>query len=296
MGVIQPVVAANEVMWVLLSEQSGAYTEAAAALQADWRLVSRGRDLQILNSRELPAGLPPAALITLGSGALQVAMTRVESNPEWAHVPVLAALLPREGFSAIWRRPPTSVSAAYLDQPFERYLELIRRAFPRLPRVGVLLSPDAQAARPALLKAATDRGLQLVVGTVARPDTLYASLRDVLAESDVLLVLPDSAVADASAVQNMLISAYRQRVPVVCYSPALVKAGATVGLYASPIQVGRQVAAILKAPLSGPNWPTHRLAEGFTIAVNEQVSRSLGLDVPGATELTEAMRRQEGSR
>jgi putative ABC transport system substrate-binding protein len=295
-GVLRPVLAANEVMWVLLSDQTGTYTEAAAALQADWRVATRGRDLQILNSRELPAGPPPAALVTLGSAALHVAMARVESSPEWAHVPVLAALLPREGFAAIWKRPPNWVSAAYLDQPFERYLELIRRAFPRLTRVGVLLGPDAQTTRPVLLKAATDRGLQLVVGTVARPDAMYASLRTVLAECDVLLVLPDSTVADASALQNTLISAYRQRVPVVSFSPALVKAGAALGLYASPAQVGRQVAAMLKVPLNSPNWSAHRLAEGFTITVNEQVSRSLGLDVPDVSELTDALRRQEGLR
>lgn len=288
--------AGNEPVWVLLSDNTGPYIEAAGALQADWRQVAHGKDLLILNTRELPIGTPPAALVTFGSSALRVAMERVESNADWARVPVLGALLPREGFASIWKRPPAWVSAAYLEQPFERYLELIRRAFPRLTRVGLLLGADASASVPALTKAAADRGLRLIVGTVTRPDAMYTSLRVVLSESDVLLVLPDSSVADASALQNMLITAYRQRVPVVTYSPALVKAGATLGLYASPNQVGRQVAAMLKTPLNGQNWPAPRLAEGFTIAVNEQVCRSLGLDVPDASEMTDAMRRQEGLR
>lgn len=288
--------AANEPVWVLLSDNSWAYTEAATALQTDWRQSPRGKELVILTTRELPVGGPPAALVTFGSAALRVAMERVESNAEWARVPVLGALLPREGFASIWKRPPAWVSAAYLDQPFERYLELIRRALPRLTKVGVLLGPDAATTSPALVKAAADRGLHLVVGSVTRPDAMYASLRTVLAESDVLLVLPDSAVADPSAVQNMLITAYRQRVPVVSYSPALVKAGATLGLYGSPNQVGRQVATMLKAPFNAQSWPAPRLADGFTIAINEQVCRSLGLDVPDISELTDAMRRQEGMR
>lgn len=288
--------AANEPVWVVVSDNTWAYTESANALQAEWRQPNRGRDLLVVNARELPTGVPPAAMITLGSAALRVAMERVESNAEWAKVPVLSALLPRDGFAAIWKRPPAWVSAAYLDQPFERYLELIRRAFPRLTKVGMLLGADAATKGHALVKAAADRGLRLVVGTVNPDEGVYTSLRAVLAEADVLLVLPDGAVADGAAVQNMLITAYRQRVPVVTYSPALVKAGATLGLYASPAQVGRQVASMLKAPINAQNWPVSRMADYFTIAVNEQVCRSLGLDVPDVSELADAMRRQEGMR
>jgi putative ABC transport system substrate-binding protein len=283
-------------VWVLLSDQSPTYTEVGAALQAEWRPALRGRELVVLSARELPASPLPSALITLGSAATQLAMARAEASPEWARVPMLAGLLPRDGFNAIWKRPPAWVSAAWLDQPFERYLELIRRALPRLHRVGVLLGPATQGLRPALAKAAADRGLQLVVGSVNQADEMYPSLRAVLADAEVLLVLPDRTVGDPTALQNMLITAYRQRVPVVGYSPALVKSGATLGLYASPAQVGRQLAAMLKPPIAASNWPASRPAEGFTVVVNEQVSRSLGLDVPDVTELTEALRRQEGLR
>lgn len=289
--------AGNEsAVWVLLSDHSPTYTEAANALQADWRQATRGKDLLVLGSSELPGGAPPAALVTLGSAALRTAAERVEANPDWARVPVLSALIPREGFAAIWKHPSNWVSAAYLDQPFERYLDLIRRALPRAIRVGVLLGPQSLGMRAALVKAASDRGLLLVTGTVMRPDAMYASLRAVLAESEVLLVLPDSTVADPSGVQNMLITAYRQRVPVVTYSPALVKAGATLGLYASPAQVGKQVAGMLKAPIQSNNWPAPRWAEGYTVTINAQVARSLGLDLPEASELSEAMHRQDGGK
>lgn len=289
--------AGNEsLVWLLLSDHSPTYLEAANALQADWRQATRGKDLLLLGPSELPAGPPPAALITLGSAALRVAGERIEANPDWARVPVLSALIPREGFNAIWKHPSAWVSAAYLDQPFERYLDLIRRALPRASKVGVLLGPQSVGMRAALVKAASDRGLLLVTGTVMRPDTMYASLRAVLAESEVLLVLPDSTVAAPSGVQNMLITAYRQRVPVVTYSPALVKAGATLGLYASPAQVGRQVANMLKAPIQTSNWPAPRTADGYTVAVNEQVARSLGLDVPEVSALTEALQRLESSK
>lgn len=297
MGLVQ---AASEAVWILPSDASWAYTESAAALQAEWRQVGRGRELKLLAARELPAGPPPAAVVTLGATALRLVMERATAQPEWTRVPVLSALVPRDGFAAIWNRPPAWVSAAYLDQPVERYLALIRRALPSLSKVGVLVHEDALAQRQALLKAAQGAGMRLMVGTVKGPDTLSAALRTVLAEADVLLILPDSAVADVAALQHMLMTAYRQRVPVVSYSPAVVKAGAALGLYASPAQAGRQVAAMLKGALSAPAvgsaWPTPRVADGFTIAINEQVCRSLGLDVPDVAVLTDAVRREEGMR
>ena len=293
--------AASESVWVLPSDNAWAYAEAVTALQSDWPQVGRGKELVILRARELPAGASPLALVTLGATALRMAMERVGAQADWGRVPVLAGLLPRDGFAAVWKRPPAWVSAAYLDQPVERYLALIRRAMPRLTKVGVLVHEEATSQRQALNKAAQAQGVRLVIGSVGAPDTLSGALRSVLADADVLLILPDSAVADVSALQHMLITAYRQRVPVVSYSPALVKAGVAMGLYAAPSQAGHQVAAMLKGPLTAPSgasavWPAPRLADAFTVAINEQVCRSLGLDVPDVSVLTDALRREEGMR
>ncbi|HET8693334.1 MAG TPA: ABC transporter substrate binding protein [Aquabacterium sp.] len=291
-----PAVAATEPIWVVLSDNSWAYTEAAGTLQAEWGQGIEGRDMLFLTAKDLPTGVPPSAIITLGSAALRSVMQRVNSVPEWSHVPVLAALVPRDGFAAIWKHPPAWVSAVYLDQPVERYLDLIRQSFPGLTRVGVMLGSDSSTLEATLTKAATDRGLRLVTRQVSKPDAMYDTLRSVLADSDVLLVLPDGVVTDTASIQNVLIMAYRQRIPVVSYSPGLVKAGATLGLYASPAQVGQQVAAILKAQPSWQNGMPPRLADTFTIAVNEQVCKSLGLTVPKVSDVTEAIRRKEGRR
>lgn len=288
--------AAGDSVWVLPSDAGGAHAEALSALQVAWRQSGRRGDLIVLESGQLPAEGHPGAVVTLGSGALRQVHSRAEMQADWARVPVLAALIPREAFTSIWRRPPAWVSAVYLDQPPERYMELIRRVFPKSTRVGVLLGPDGQAMRQVLAEEASERGLQLTPVTVGHPDMLYAALRTALADSDVLLVLPDSTVADAGALQRVLIAAYRQRIPVVAYSPALVRSGAALGLYASPAQVGRQVASMLKHAPQAANWPASRLADGFMIAANEQVCRSLGLDVPEPVALAELIRRQEGGR
>src|SRR5690606_30121363 len=151
-----------------------------------------------------------------------------------------------------------------------------RRATPQLRKVGVLTgtSPVAEAHRQALNHAAQQQGLTLVIEQVESPEAVFPSLRKVLAEAQVLLLLPDGALAGPATLQRMLIAAYRQRVPVVTYSPALVKAGAAIGLYASPQQVGRQVMGMLKGSLNAPSlaasWPAPQVADDFTIYINEQ--------------------------
>lgn len=294
--------AAGGVVWVLPSDTSWAYTEAIAALQDAWRQGAGGMELVILKPQDLPAESPPTAVVTLGGAALRWVRERAASQASWARVPLICALLPRDGFTAIWKRPPSTVSAAYLDQSVHRYLMLVRLAMPRLNKVGVLLHEDAMEQREVLIREAQQHGVKLAIGVVSTPGSLSAALREVMAEVDVLLILPDSRVADPSAVQHMLMTAYRQRIPVLAYSPALVKAGAALGLYASPAQVGRQVAGMLRTGLGAGgtsavvDWPASRSADAFTVAVNEQVCRSLGLDVPSVATLTDALQREENKR
>ncbi len=285
-----PLWASPEPVWVVHSDGGGIHLEAIAALQADWKQIKGERDLAIHLAHELPAGPAPAAVVTLGSTALRAVQERLDDTPTWAQVPVLAALMPKEAVHALWHRPVAQLSAAYLDQPFERYLDLIKATWPAVTRVGLLVGPDQALNSPALFKVALDRGLKLALGRVARAESMYATLRAVLADSDVLLVLPDATVADAGGLQSMLITAYRQRMPVVAYSPAMVKAGAALGLYASPPQIGRQVSGMLKATLAGTR-NSLRMADGITVTVNDQLFRSLGWSPPEASALTATLRR-----
>lgn len=282
--------ASSEPIWLVMSSPTGIHAEAAAAFQADWKAGRPDREVVVCQAQDLPNGAPPGGIVTLGLVALRAVLERIDNQAGWAHVPVVAALIPKEGLQATLRHAPPNLTAAYLDQPFERYVELIKLAWPSFNRLGLLVGPEQSQSSPAMFKAAQERGFKLSLGRVSRPESLFGTLRTVLSESDVLLVLPDAALADAADLQTILITAYRQRTPVVAYSPALVKAGAALGLYASPAQAGRQVATLLRATLSGSRV-SPRLAEGITVSINEQVCRSLGWSLPDGNTLAEALKR-----
>lgn len=281
--------------WLVASDRGDAYDEAIQVLRAE----TPGVAWRVFTATGLPApgphDTPPRAIVTLGSGAWRALAERVEKDPTLAQVPLLAGLLPRAAFEALspTRSGPVA-SAVWLDPAVERYLDLVRRTMPERLRVGVLFGPTSRQLRPAVVKATYDRGLELVEATV-QGDDFYPALAQVLREADVLLALPDNAIYHSGTLNNVLIAAYRQRVPVVSYAASHVKAGATMALHVTPAQAGRQLATVLRRSLADRRpLPPPAAANDWSLSVNTQVARSLGIQIGDTEALLAALRRMEG--
>lgn len=294
---------APAVVWVALAERGGIHEDAAAALRDALRSGSGSQspDVKIALWRDLQFGQgpAPAMIVTMGSGAYRGMVERASREPALASVPLVATLLPRSSFDAIALAPQVRATAVLLDQPVARYAELLRRAMPDHRRVGVVFGPTTLPLRQPLADALASRGFQLIDATVpagASADAVFPALSSVLQSCDVLLALPDALVVNAASLQNMLIAAYRQRIPMVSYSAAHVRAGATLAVHTTPAQAATQTVAVLRRMLAGRQLPPLQLAETFEVVANEQVARSLGLALPDTEALEAAMRRQEAGQ
>lgn len=211
-------------------------------------------------------------------------------------VPLLAVLVPRSWYLATGRAAlraggRRSVSAIYIDQPFERQARLIRLAFPDARRVGVLLSGEQAGLLDGLDAALRSQRLGLVSAVLAEDQRLITALETVLTEADLLLAVPDPRVFNRNTAQSIFLTSYRYRDPVVGYSRSLTRAGALLSLHSSPSQIGRQSAEWIGSAVNGgsvrlppPAYPAY-----FSVTVNEQVARSLGLAVPSAEALEQAL-------
>jgi putative tryptophan/tyrosine transport system substrate-binding protein len=284
--------AADPLLWVVAPDQTGPYAEALAAL----RDGLTGTQLRSLSPAQLPAAVrdgAPALVITLGSAALTAALGRASADPLLAQVPVAAGLLPRSSVEALPPRGSPPLTAVWLDPAVERHLDLIRLALPTVKRVGVLWGPSSRLWRPALQRAATERGLQLIEAEPSDTE-LFPALSQVLGEADVFLALPDNAVFTPTRLNNMLIAAYRQRVPVVGYAATHVRAGAVLALYTEPHQVGRELAQLARRVLAERRAPPPAPSRLWRVGLNDQVARSLGLVLPEEARLTQALQRSEG--
>jgi ABC-type uncharacterized transport system substrate-binding protein len=286
-----PLAAAQPSIVVVTSERSPSYDEVISAL-AD-RLVQGGLsapDLVVLTPDEMhkQAGVSPRLWLVLGTSAAQ-SLVNSESK-----APQLHLLQTRHSFLQVSarRRPHSPVSAIFLDQPINRQLQLLRLAFPERKRIGMLMGPVSQIQEPAFRSAAADLGLNLDSSLVERGESLYPALQRLLGGAEVLLAVADPVVYNPATLQNILLSTFRVRVPVVAFSPAYVKAGALLALYSTPTQFGNQAGKIALAVLQGSPLPAPQYPADFVVGVNAHVIRAMGMNLNEA-ELIARLRRTE---
>ncbi len=283
-----------------LSEVGGVHLEAAQALQAAWERDPRqSLTWRIGSWQDLPsasADAAPQLIVTLGQSAWRGVVERALAQPALARVPLLAALLPQSGYQDLAAKVALRSTAVFLDQPPARYVQLLQLAQPDRKRVGVLFGPDSISAKAELARAFAARGLTLVSATVLSDDkAIYPALRALLDEADILLALPDRLVFNAGTMPNILVTAYRQRVPLVSYSAAHVRAGALLALHTGATDTIGQIVAAMRQILSGRGLPPPRMADGCSVAINEQVARSLDLVLPDSRVLARTLQRESVS-
>ena len=279
-------------VWLVLGDAGSAHREAAEALRQEVDASRPGGIEWIsLTPGQLASAPAPRAIVAVGSPAFSAVVNHakaLDSPP-----PVVATLLPRAAYERILqsagRRLPAT--AVVLDQPPARQAAAIRLALRDARRVGMLVGAESRGLLPAYRAALAAAGLELNGGEVSAGG-LAATLQEVLTDSDVLLAVPDPAIFNGDTVANILAAGYRRQVPLIGFSPAYVKAGALMGLFVTPAQLGTGASSALFAALRG-ELPPPQAPGDFTVEANAAVARSLGLTIDAAL-IRRELRRREG--
>jgi putative ABC transport system substrate-binding protein len=272
---------------LIASEEGGAYRDVVDAFRAAFASSRQVRTwtLAELDGRQIRAITGENNLIV----PIGLKATRAVAEQHVGRAAVLGLMIPRVSAERLnWPAvlPRRKISFVYIDQPASRYLGLVEATFARANQVGLVVSGENAEAANLLQQEAARRHLSLVLEMVARPEDVAPALRHVLPESDVLLLLPDSVAFHAGNAQNVLLTTYRYRVPVVGFSQGLSKAGAVAVVFSSPAQIGRQGALMASRwkPESG-DLPPSQHADEFSVAFNSYVARSLGVVLPDLAEV-----------
>lgn len=229
-------------------------------------------------------------VIAVGMKAMELAVTRFDA-------PVLGVMIPKMGYEALleshpWHHQTKTTSAIYLDQPWGRQLNFIRAALPGHKTVGLLYSSDTRITLPRLPK-----GMSINAQSTRPVENLFTTLENVLNNSDVLLVVPDSEIYSSSNVRNILLTSYRYKVPLIGISQAYVNAGALGAIFSTPEQLAMQTAeAIISFAMNG-KLPRPQYPASFSISLNQQVARSLEIVLDSPEAIRERMDKAgEGER
>jgi hypothetical protein len=183
--------------------------------------------------------------------------------------------------SQVWRDvmaqvPPAraaSMTAIYAEPAPADQLQLIALLYHRPARVAAIVA-DPRFFAPALAGAAD-------VYAFPEGEDLNRLLNRI-AQTEVLLALPDNAVFNAENIRNILLSTYRHKQAVIGFSSDMVRAGALASTYSDIDDINVQVAEtvarfVTSGELAPPQFPRY-----FRTVVNEGVARSLDVDVDSA--------------
>jgi hypothetical protein len=190
------------------------------------------------------------------------------------------------------RTSPESETLAeiYIDQPYRRYFDLIRMAVPRAGRVGLLIHASDIESIDIIAESASQLDLTLKTSIVSNERNIGEALSSILNDIDVLLALPDSRIHNSHTISHILTTAYHNNIPVIGFSSAYVKAGAAAAIYTSPDDIARQLSdVVLEVIFNGHVNRRLQHATYFSVSVNFEVARSLGLAPISPSEVKQRM-------
>lgn len=236
-------------------------------------------------------------VVTIGSESLRQVLDTKTSQP------VLSVLTRRaifdhllESHKLTLNNPKHPISAIFLDQPIQRQLNLISCLFnhyqPKL--VGVILGTESSYHQDNLQKLASNFPFTLQTVIVDKFESPATVLDSLLNDAKVILAVPDSRIYNPKTARGMLLTAFHKRVPLVGYSRTFVNNGAFAAVYSNTKQLADQTADEIitimnnKGKLREPQYPRE-----FTISVNHQVARSLGVPIDNEAQVKQAMDKLE---
>lgn len=270
---------------LLMSDSTPAYQQFSATLKN--ALAASKAGVSIIESRagenlQSANGKKTDLIVAAGAKATESAIANFDA-------PVLSVMIPKVAYETLLEKRlpqqrPKAVSAIYLDQPWGRQLNFIRAALPEHSIVGLLYSPNTSIFLPRL-----PPGMSINAQSVRSPQTLFATLENILEHSDVLLVIPDSEIYSNNNVRNILLTSYRMKVPLVGISQAYVNAGALGAIFSTPEQIAEQTGVTIGLFAAGRHLPGAQYPASFSIGLNRQVAHSLGIVLDSPEAIRERM-------
>ncbi len=175
----------------------------------------------------------------------------------------------------------------YIDQPAYRYVNLAKEAFPGIATLGFLYGDVSSVHVDELTEASSKAKVDFEGFHVLPSMKLPKDLKRIFAKSDALMVMPDPYLYNRHSVQGVLLASFRYKKPMIAYSESFVKAGALLGVFSTPAQIGIDTAKFvicIKEQCPKSKIKRHHPHE-FTVVVNSVVARQLGLKLKSAEEL-----------
>jgi putative ABC transport system substrate-binding protein len=213
----------------------------------------------------------PAAVVAVGSDALHSVL-------DWESPAKIVSTMTLEADRAAGSRAGRVAAAIYLDIPVRTLIAELRRLFPEKARVGVIRNPGRGGEIDLQIRGRGAESGTLEIADCATADELLPVFLAFRKRVDFVICLPDGSLYNSATARPLIMASLENRLPIVGFSPAFLRAGAAVAVYPDYRGVGQQTADLVRRCLEPGDYLSRETPRKINVAVNAKVLRMLGLD------------------
>ncbi len=205
-------------------------------------------------------------VVALGKGAVQLSLTLPET------VPVVYGLVV-EPFETDRR----NITGVYMATPVSEYMELLNRYFPDIRKVGMVHEPGS-----GQLVGSDFAPSKVEVRSARNSYEFVERITGFKNDIDALLLLPEKNLITSSALNEVYLYSFSEKVPVIGISEKYVKVGSFFSLVFDTGHIGRQLGTLVERVVargSAANIPV-AAPEKYNLYINSKTAKKMNLDVP----------------
>ena len=221
----------------------------------------------------------PDVVVTVGSRSTRLARTLIDDTP----IVFASVLNPvTSGFVDSYDLPGDMLTGASLDIAVDIQLEKFKQLVPSISRIGVLHSDQTKYIVNQAIEWAALQSIELIPYEVLSAKDVPKAVDSLVTYCDGLWAIPDELIYTPQSTKHILLETFRNRIPIMGFSPSFVKSGALFALSVDHkfigLQAGELVGKILKGavpgqlPITTPEAPylyiNRNTAEKLRIQVN----------------------------
>lgn len=241
---------------------------------------------------EIPDNLKFDAMISAGIAAsIVVSKLHLKST-------TIMSMIPRDSYSKLSASGTINCKiknclVMYIDQPVIRQLRLLKLALPETKNIAVISSSESDKLYEEIVKTSSKLGITVNSIKATTEDMVLTQLNQNLANSDVLMAIPDPVIYNRNTARAILLTTFHQHMPLFAYSQSFVRAGATVGIFSTPEDIAHHVAELITSPTPTPASHQGIYPKYYTLDLNQRAADALGISIPDLDLLTQRLKAYE---
>ncbi len=216
----------------------------------------------------------PKVLVAIGSKAATAVRER------FPRLPVVFSMVLSPGRRGLAEGATTGVR---LEIPPAEQFRRFRQLLPKLVTVGVVYDPTRSGGLVEDARAAAkEQGLHLLGIEVHSTAEVPSAFEKILGRVDAVWLVPDTTVVTAGTFRHMVLVSLRERVPLLVFSSAFVRAGALAGVAPDYRAVGEATGRIVRAVLGGEDPAAIPIQDPpSTLLINRRSAARLEVSLEG---------------